>query len=241
MDWKSNFIKENHFRWLVLGLMGSLVLFTIWAGIKELQTFQSVWDDSFPAEKQTNSYEIGNLTLTKTSIDTSGQSQTVRYVTVKDLHYTPSKEQRTNVLKTNKGLTKIMGLMGHPSFLINNDEGFWKSQFYLEWGFRFGGWLIIGSLLIVITEINFRQNKKLFTKEIKQLFFGMFWLIFTGGLIKALLYGRMIHFLNNEYYLGKSLTGGISNEFVWLSVIFLWIILIFERTIPMQKEQDLTI
>ena len=78
MDWQSNFMKENHFRWLVLGLMGFFVLFTIWAGVKELQTFQSVWDDSSPAEQQTSVYEIGNLTLTKTTIDTN---HAIRYST----------------------------------------------------------------------------------------------------------------------------------------------------------------
>ena len=69
----------------------------------------------------------------------------------------------------------------------------------------------------------------------------MFWLIFTGGVIKALLYGRMAHFLNSEYYLGESLTAGISNEYVLLLVVFLWIIVFLERAVPMQKEQELTI
>lgn len=174
MDWKSNFMKENTFRWLVRGLMGLFVLFTIWAGITELQTFQSVWNESPPAGNQTSLFEIGNLTLTKTSLDTSVQSQTVRYVTVKDLHFTPSQKERATILKTNPGISKIMGLMGHPSFLIDKDEGFWKSQFYLEWGFRLGGWLVLGILFIVITKINFRQNKKLFTNKIKRLFFGLF-------------------------------------------------------------------
>jgi hypothetical protein len=241
MDWQSNFMKEHTFRWLVLGLMGSFVLFTIGAGISQLQSIHSVFEDSLPAGQQTASIEIGGLTLTKASIDTSEQSQTVQYVTVKDLNYTPSKEERTKILKSNRGLTRMTGLMGHPSFLVNKDNQFWKSQFYLEWGFQFGGLLVLGVLLIVITEINFRQNKKLFTKEIKRLFFGLFFLIFTGLVIEAVLYGRVMHFLNNQYYLGESLTGGISTEYVFLLAVFFWIITFFERAVPMQQEQDLTV
>lgn len=70
---------------------------------------------------------------------------------------------------------------------------------------------------------------------------GLFFLIFAGFIIKAVLYGRMIHFLNNEYYLSESLTGGISQEFVFLSVAFLFIIIFLERAVPLQKEQDLTV
>jgi hypothetical protein len=241
MDWQSNFMKENHFRWLVLGLMSWLVLFLIWGGISELQSFHSVFDDSPQANEKINSFDIGDLALTKTSINTNGESKNVRYVTVKDLNYNPSHKEGSDILKENNGNTIMMGLMGHPSFLVKADKEFWKSQFYLEWGFRFGGWLILIIFLIVITEVNFQQNKKLFTTKIKRLFSGLFFLIFAGFIIKAVLYGRMILFLNNNYYLGEPLTGGVSNEYVFLLAVFLWIIVFFERAVPMQKEQDLTI
>lgn len=158
MDLQSNFMRERNFRRLVLGILSLLTLFIIWAGIQELQTLHSVFDESIAAGDPESSVEIGNLKLSKTSLTRDNQPQTVRYVTVKDLTCTPSEEEKSKILRANNGLTKMMGLMGHPSFLIGEDEGFWESQFYFEFAFHFGGWLVISIFFIVITVINLRQQ-----------------------------------------------------------------------------------
>ncbi|NGP87499.1 DUF2975 domain-containing protein [Fodinibius halophilus] len=241
MDLQSNIIKESNFRWLVLSILALMVLFYIYLGINSIQTFHRVYDNS-PPSAQTATYEIGDLTLSKTTVVQQDTKRTVRYITTDDLSYTPSQKKTANILQAQTGLTKIMGLSGNPSFLVTEEhESFWKSQFYYQIAFYFGGFLIFALFLIGVTEINFRQEKKLFTKEIKRFFGGIYALFITAFFIKAVLYGRMVHFLNNEYYLGESLTGGVSSSLLSIAVALLFIFLFLERAIKLQKEQDLTI
>lgn len=241
MDWQSDIIKEKNFRRLVFLIMSSFTVLIVWAGISELQDFNTVWNNSVPANGQKSTTEIGNLRLTKMAIEKEGKQHTVHYITVQDLTYGPNLKKAENIISNRQARTKIMGLKGHPSFLAGKDEGFWKSQFYLQLAFAFGGWLAISIFFIVVTGINFKQQKKLFTETIKKLFTSLFFLIFAGFIAKAVLYGRIIHFLNNNYYLGESLTGGISLAMVWVMAALFFIIIFLERAVPMQKEQDLTI
>lgn len=242
MDLQNNFMKEKNFQRLVLLMLCAVAFFILWQGIKEIQNFQNTFDSSAPVAKSTDTFEIDNLILSKASVNQNGQQRIARYITVADLSYPPSKKKEEKIIRAGNTSTKMMGLMGHPSFLITgNQENFWKSQFYLSFGYHYGGLLLLNILFIILLKTNFRQGKKLFTTQIKYLFSGIFFLLITGYFLGAILYGRMIHFLNENFYLGESLTGGLSTELLGISIAVIFVILLLERAVPMQKEQDLTV
>ncbi|WP_185957252.1 hypothetical protein [Gracilimonas mengyeensis] len=218
--------------------MTILALFMIWTGVHEIRQFHSVLQEA-PAEVESqNTFEVGPLMLTKTSAG----DDLYRYVTVTDLKHTPSPTKADEMLTTANSDRKVLGLVSSPSFKLSKEHlGFWKSQFYLELGLRVGGWLMILLFFIGMTITNFRQKKKLFTPAIYRWFLGLYFFTFAGFLAKAILYGRLMYFLNHEFYLQESLTAGISTNMALGLALFFFLILFLQKAIPMQKEQDLTV
>ncbi|MDZ7808436.1 MAG: hypothetical protein U5K71_15190 [Gracilimonas sp.] len=183
-------------------------------------------------------YTIDPLSFTKVNLD----GTTYTYISVTDLSYRPLNYKSTEILSMASENTKILGLLSHPSFLVKEaDLPFWKSQFQLIIGFTVFGWLILIGFLIGMAITITRQQQKLFTREIYHWVLGLYFLIFAGFLAHPILYGRMIHFLNTEFYFGEPLTSGISVEPVLGLGILLFLIIFLEKAIPMQNEQDLTV
>lgn len=215
----------------------------IWGIFTSIEEFNLMMDkSSAPVEYIENRFEIGNLKLTKTQVDLTGDSKIVLYVTSKDLQYTASNSKQQEIISSNFGFTKMTGLESFGSFLVSEEnESFWISQFYLEIIFRYRGLTLIFTLLFFYAEVNIRQGKKLFTKEIKWFLLALYGLVFFAYLIKAFLYGRMILFLNRNYSIGESVVGGLSQELFWLLIPLLFLIIFIEKAIPIQQEQDLTV
>ncbi len=214
----------------------------IWAIFVNLNEFNSLLDTSIqPDAGIIIDYEIGHLKLNKVKASTDTEEAYV-YVTYKGISYLAPQENQTEELSTNFGFTKMTGLESYPSFLvIEKHKAFWKSQFYLEILFRYAGFAVIFITMLVFSELNFKQNNKLFTKEVKWGLGGFMFVIYGAYFGGYFLYGRMILFLNKEFYLGESIVGGGSQELLFMGTILLFLFIVFERAIPIQKEQDLTV
>lgn len=242
MDMEKNFESQNMriFLWIVCIPAIAIMIWSIFASISD---FNELLDHSAPpVAKIVNDFEINNLKLTKTTITEAEAEKTVVYVTTKELSYLASKADQNKIISPNFGFTKMTGLESYPSFLITKKhEGFWKFQFYLEIIFKYGGLIFLFLILFIYSEINFKQERKLFTKEIKWVFAGLCFAFLGAYFIELLLYGRMIYFLNTEFYLGESLVGGGSQYLLNLGIVFLFLIIFIEKAIPIQEEQDLTI
>lgn len=225
------------------GFIFPAFLFMIWSTFLNINDFNEMLDTSnTPNENIVNDFEIGDLTLTKTVIPTAKAEKTVAYVTAKKLTYLASKSEQTKTISTNYGLSMMTGLESYPSFLITEKHNdFWKSQFYFKIIFKNIGFALFFLIGLIFSEINIRQNRKLFTREIKWLFFALLLLVFIAQIVDVLIYGRMIVFLNREFYLGESLIGGFTQEFNWLIGALLFLIIFIEKGIPILEEQELTV
>jgi len=124
---------------------------------------------------------------------------------------------------------------------MDEHRSFWKSQYILNILLYAGsiiGFMIIGLFFV---EYQFKQQQKLFTKEIKLLVAGLCFGTYLIFFLNIILYGRMISFLNSEFYLGESLVGGIENGLLLLGLTLTFLLVFLERAIPIQREQDLTV
>lgn len=238
MDLQKDIIPKDHFQKLLIAFMCLLPVFIIWAGIEELNEFNSVFNANEVKAGETINYTMDPLSITKSNLTDS----TYTYVSVTDLSYRPPNSNTTEILNSAQKNTKMLGLLSHPSFIVKkSDLSFWRSQFYLQIGLNILGPLILIGFLLGMTITIFKQQQKLFTKEIYRWVLGLYFLIFAGFLAHPILYGRMIHFLNTEFYLGEKLTSGISPEpLIGLGILF-FVIVFLQRAIPMQNEQDLTV
>lgn len=241
MDIKKNFKTQNMriFSWVICIPTIVIMMWSIFTSIGELN---KLLDYSTPSvEKIVSDFEINNLKLTKTTINKTEIEKTYIYVTTKDLSYLASKTDQSKTISTNFGFTKMIGLESYPSFLVTEKhESFWRFQFYLEIIFNYGGFALLFLILFIYSEVNFKQERKLFTKEIKWVFVGLSGTFLGAYFIELLLYGRMIYFLNTEFYLGESLVGG-SQYLLNLGIIFLFLSILIDKAIPMQEEQELTV
>lgn len=213
----------------------------IYEGYTEIQTFSSVFDEYTIEEQQRLTYEIGYLQITKINGITANGHESNRFVTIKGLRYpTTINEQLREIEESANGF--IPGLVSHPSFMVTNtNESLWKSQFYWLLFIYSAGSSIASLLFVWLAILLVKQRERLITKEIKFGIYAFFWLIMGGYILNGILFGRMIHFLNNNYDLGEKLTAGISNELLTLATAILVLIVFIERAIPIQQEQDLTV
>lgn len=246
MDLKENFISKSLFQKIIIGLMLIIAGLSIRGGFFAFQQIQTMLhkDISPTRTEGMGSYSshfkvyLTSFEFTKTAnIDTA-----FAYVTLTDLTFNPSKDEAIEILASASENDKILGLSSHPSFLVSEEHrSFWISQIYLELGFIFGGIILIIFVMIWITLINFEQYKKLFTTEIYRWVLGLYFILFAGFIINALLYARKINFINAEFGLALSPTDGISPTMMFVLLLLLFLIIFLRKGIPMQNEQDLTV
>lgn len=224
-------------------LVVTFIIVMTWAFYTSISDVNRLMNASVPPiEGIENKFEIKKLKLTKTTIPSGNGEKTVLFVTTKELSYLASKSQQLEIISTNYGFAKMSGLESPPSFLVlDKYKTFWKSQFYFEIIFRYGGLTFFFGLIFLLVELNFNQGKKLFTKEVKRVIYGLIFSIYGAFFLEAFLYGRMINFLNKEFYLGESLTGGFSQELLILATALLFLTIFIEKGVPIQNDQDLTV
>lgn len=238
MDLTKDIIPQKYFYGLLFAFLGFSMIGIIWLGFTEVETFDQLFDASEVDAGETIVYSIGPLTLSKTNVDDTLYT----YVSVSDLSYTPSPSKKADILSSSLANTKMLGLYSHPSFMINAEErSFWRSQFYLHMGFTFGSLFIFMAFILGFSIINIKQKQKLFTKEVYRWVYGFYFMIIAGFIIYPIIYGRMIYFLNAEFYLGETLTSGIADEPLFALGILIFLIIFLQKAIPMQKDQDLTV
>lgn len=243
MQEKVTHFEDRNMKAVIRFLVVLTVLGVTWAIYSSTSAFNNIMDISIPpVDGIENKFEIGNLKLTKASIPLGNSKKTVVYVTTKELTYLASTPEQIQTISTNYGFSKMTGLESYLSFVVlDKHKAFWSSQFYLEILFKYVGLTVFMGLLFLFVEINFRQGKKLFTKEVKWIIYGLIFSIYGAYFLGAFLYGRMIHFLNKEFYLVESLTGGLSQELLILATVLLFLIIFVEKGIPIQNDQDLTV
>ena len=238
-----DFIPQPLFQKMFIGIAVLLLLFILYNGFQEVSTFNPLFagDDEF-SESTTDDFEIGFLTLSRVNHQQDNSSASSRIVTVTGLtHRTPHLVMSAEIEQAGSVGT-LPGLFSHPSYLITTaNEAFWKQQFYFLLLFYFGGFVLIGCLFIVIAYDLYRQKQRIFTKKMQNIVYGLFALFMGGYILHAVIYGRMIHYLNTNHALGESLTAGVSQEMFTISIFLFLIIVLFERAIPIQSEQDLTV
>lgn len=238
MDLQKDIIPQEHFQKLMIAITFVFPILITWNGINELKEFNSVFNAEKVKAGETLNYTMEPLSITKINLDET----THIYVSVTDLAYRPPNPKTQEILTSALENTKTHGLLSHPSFLVKkSDLAFWQSQFHLLIGLNVFGWFIIISFLIGISITNIKQEQKLFTKELYRWALALYFLIFAGFLAHPILYGRMIHFLNTEFYLGEKLTSGISPEPLLVLGILFFVIIFLQKGIPIQNDQDLTV
>lgn len=238
MDLQKDIIPQEHFQKLMIAIMFVFPILIAWNGVNELKEFNSVFNANEIKAGETLNYTMEPLSITKINLDDTIYT----YVSVTDLTYQPSNSKAKEILSSVPGYSKILGLLSHPSFLVKkSDLTFWRSQFHLLIGLNVFGWFILISFLIGISITNIKQEQKLFTKELYRWALALYFLIFAGFLAHPILYGRMIHFLNTEFYLGEKLTSGISPEPLLVLGILFFVIIFLQKGIPIQNDQDLTV
>ncbi len=234
-------IPKSVFQKILIGGLMLMTAFIIYSSYQEFQSFKTIFEDE-KIDLEIGTYEIGYLRVTKLNVTEEESPVSRRFITVIGLSYPTTIDEQIEKIQHNSDKVKLSGLVSHPSFLISDEnESFWKSQFYWIM-FLFGAGPTLASLLFVVfTVLMVKQKEKLFTKEIKYGIHTFFWLIMGGLVFNSILFGRMIYFLNNNYGLGEKLTAGISNELLTLATALLVLIVFIERAIPIQEEQDLTV
>jgi len=234
-------IPKSVFKKMFIGFLSLTVLLIMYNGYNEVQNFLSVFDEFTIEEQQRVTYEIGYLQITKINEGTANGQKSNRFVTIKGLSYPATTNEQLREIGES-GNRLIPALVSHPSFIVTDrNEPFWKSQFYWLLFLYGAGPVIAGVLFAGLAVLMVKQKERLFTKEIKYGIHAFFWLIMGGFFLNGILFGWMIHFLNNNYGLGERLTAGISNELLTLATAILFLIVFIERAIPIQEEQDLTV
>ncbi len=238
MDLQNDFIPKERFQKMMALLMCLLPVILIWSGLEELNKLHATFEAEIIEAGEVINYTLEPLSITKVNVDNTIYT----YVSVTDLSYRPSDTQISDLLSSANKHIKTLGLLSHPSFIVeDSDIAFWKSQFYLQIGLDFLGWFLFIGVLIGLSVTNVLQQQKLFTTEVYRWVLGLYFLIFAGFIAHPILYGRMIHFLNSEYFLGESLTSGFEQGPLIVLGILFFLIIFLQRAIPIQNEQDLTV
>lgn len=241
-----NIIPDSLFQKVIIGLILIFAGFSIWTSFTAFQHIQSMLNkdisptstEGMGAYSSNFSVHLKSFKFTKTAnIDTA-----FTYVTLTDLTVSPSTDEAFEILTSASKNDKILGLSSHPSFFVSNEQrSFWKTQINLELGFLVGAFLTLIFAVIWLFSIRIDLYKKLFTKEIYRWVMTFFFILFAGFMMDALLYARKINFLNNEFNLGLSPTGGVSPTMMFVLFLLLFVLIFLRKAIPMQNEQDLTV
>lgn len=247
MDLKKNFIPKSLFQKILFGLILIFAGLSVWGTISVFKDIQSMFalEPSPPTEAEgllsytsSNSFNSGSFQFTQiATIDTS-----YMYVTLTDLTSKPTKSKSLEILASFSENDEILGLVSSPSFFVQPEHrSFWIYQVYLEFALIAIGSLLIIGFFVGISTINFKKYQKIFTKEIYRWIVALYLILFIGFIADALLYARKIHFINTEFNLSRSITGGISPSMVFVLILLLLVIIFLHKGIPMQNEQDLTV
>ena len=238
MDLTKDIIPRIWFYRLMKLFASTSIIYFIWQATSTVDEYNAFFDDESTVER----FEFDELTFQRETILRGEEEQLVRYITVSNLSYEPEDEIRQEILQSNFGYTKITGLQSAPSFIIRKEQrSFWQKFMYQKIFLFFGGLAAFMGMVIVWVDLNYKQEAKLFTKEIKYLIYGTFFGVYAFTFIDAFMYGRMIHFLNKEFYLGESLIGGAFTEMTFIGAALLILVIAIEKAIPIQQEQDLTV
>lgn len=238
MDIKKDLIPTNKFNLLLKIALALFIILMSWFSYTEYLTF----NDFLKNDGNELTYEFDNLIFNIDSVQKGSQKEMIRLVTLKELSYPASEQEQSEILSRNVGLTKIMGLQSHPSFIIRDEHTqFWRSQYILLNVLKFGAYIGFLIFSFLFAGINIQQKRKFFTSEIRNLVYWLGFGVFAYFLLELILYGRMILFLNKEFYLGEHIVGGDSEELVWLGLVLIIVVIFIEKAIPMQQEQDLTV
>jgi len=221
-----------------------------YAGFDQYQSVNEILNAQslIAAQPSERSLEIGNLRITKTTIQDINQPNRPAYgktyISVTNLdQQTPSPKLDNTLLNLTDRQEQrtIYGLRGYPSFLVSKEDlTFWRSQFGLQILFYYGGLFIIGISFVLFYEINYRKENKLFVPAIKNIILSLSFLFSVGAILKWGLDFRLFNFLNNQFYLGEP-SPPIDNHMVLLGGILLFTAIILQRAVALQQEQDLTI
>ena len=234
-------IPKPIFQTIVLGFLVITMILIAFNGYREYQATSKFFEDE-STESQSSVYEIGYLHITKVNHSADNNRKTRQYVTITGLSYPISEYAELSEVQMESNGLLMPGLVSHPSFVVTDEnKSFWKSQFYWVLAYHSGGYLLLCMLIFAATLLRFRQGQKLFTKELKYAVYAFYGLIMAGYFLYAVIFGRMIHFLNQSTALNESLTAGISPELLNVGVVLLILIVLIEQAIPIQEEQNLTV
>lgn len=238
MDLTKDIIPKKQFYLAIQLLMLASIIMMGWFTYLEYKNF----DEFMLNDRKESSFEANDLIFRSDSVQQGTQSKLVRYVTVKELSYPATEQQEDQILNQNFGYATMTGLESYPSFMIRNEHtSFWQSQYTLSIALKYGGHVGFMIFVIVFVAVNFKQDQKIFTKEKKYLIYGLSMGLFAYFFLEMVLYGRMILFLNEEFYLGEHIVGGVSEPLLWLAMALTIFVTYIEKGIPMQEEQDLTV
>ena len=238
MDLKKDIIPRIWFYRLIKLIASGGIIYLIWSATTTVDEYNTFFEDESTVER----FEFDGLSFHRQTILRGEEEELVRYVTVSDLSYEAAEEVRQSILESNFGDTKMIGLQSAPSFFIQKEQrAFWQQFIYQKIFLFFGGLAALMGLLIVWADLNFKQESKLFTKEVKYLIYITFFGVYAYALLDTFMYGKMIHFLNKEFSLGESLVGGSLTEMTFLGVALLILAGAIQKAIPIQKEQELTV
>ncbi|WP_421773427.1 hypothetical protein [Gracilimonas sp.] len=246
MKFIKKIIPESLFQKVFIGLMLLFAITNVWVAFTVFSGIQSVLDSDISPDKttdmtsysSTHSFEVLSFRFTKTAnIDTM-----YTYVTLKDLTFSPSKEKRFEILSAASKDEQILGLSSHPSYLVSESQrSFWKKQLYMEMAFIIGGFILFMFLLVWVSSFNKDDYMKLFSKKIYRWATTLFFMVLAVFIVDGLLYARKINFLNKEFNLNLSPTGGISPTMIFITILLVLVLIFLWKGIPMQNEQDLTV
>lgn len=238
MDLTKNIISEEKFNNLISTLLIILFGFILWSGYTEYNDLDKVLNTKSAPKLERLDFDTKFLQVSKIYTEEDRKI----YVTVLALEEDPTENEKEKILQSNFGFAKISGLFGHPSFLITDKtRSFWKSQIYLEFFYTTIGLLIICLVYIILIRKLQKQSAKLFSQAIGQTFLILSAFLYLSFFVDMIIYGRLMLFLNETYYLGESITGGGSQQTLNIGMALFFIGIIIQRASTLQEEQDLTI
>lgn len=238
---EGDFIPKSVFQTIVLGFLEFAMILIAYNGYQKYQAINGFFESEV-SDNQQSVYEIGYLNVTKVNYSANYDQRSRFYVTITGLSYPINDFEKISEDQLEANGILMPGLVSHPSFMVTDEnKSFWKSQFNWVLAYHAGGYLLLCLLIFAATLLRFRQGQKLFTKELKYAVYAFFGLIMAGYFLYAVIFGRMIYFLNQSTRLNESLTAGISPELLNVAVVILILIVLVEQAIPIQNEQDLTV
>ncbi|MDR9419984.1 DUF2975 domain-containing protein [Gracilimonas sp.] len=246
MDLNKKIFPDSIFRKVIIGLLLIFTGISIWASFIAFQGIHSILNKDHSPVSTAGMESYGSHSSVEFSSfrfsQTANLDTTFTYVTLKDITLSVSNEEALNMLSSSLKNEMVLGISSHPTFVVSDSQrSFWATQVYMEMGFLASAFILMILAIIWILSFQIEEYRKLFTTKIYRWVMTFFFLIFSGFMIDALLYARKINFLNTEFNLGLSPTGGISLTMMFVLFLLLFVLIFLRKGIPMQNEQDLTV